>query len=81
MEQREVDRLRRHLRAFADKTDDPETFAILVGLAAEFDELLGEAARKLAATGTPKPYTWREIAAPLGVSRQAAHKRWGTRVS
>jgi hypothetical protein len=76
MEQREIDRLRRHLRTFAAKADDPEAFAVLAGLSAEFETLLAERARAMTTTGSPKPYTWAELAGPLAISRQAAHKRY-----
>jgi hypothetical protein len=75
METAEVERLRRHLRAFSGKVDDPESFATLVGLAEEFDALLAERARDMATAG-PRPYTWQEIARPLGISKQAAWRKY-----
>jgi hypothetical protein len=76
MEQREVERLRRHLRAFAAKADDPEAFAVLVGLSDEFKTLLAERARSITTHGNPRPYTWAQIARPLGITSQGAHKRY-----
>jgi hypothetical protein len=81
MEQREVDRVRRHLRAFSAMADDPESFAELAGLVAEFEALIAERARAMTTIGNPKPYTWAELAAPLGITRQAAHKRYARHAS
>lgn len=45
----------------------------LATLAAAVDDALVTAVRGLRAAG----YSWTEIAARLGISRQAAHQRWG----
>ena len=51
---------------------DVEALPALAGLAAELDGAIGEAVRGLRAVG----YSWTEIAARLGMTRQAAHQRW-----
>lgn len=58
--------------------NDPEGFADIAGLAAEFEAILAGQARRLTSEGS-RPYTWQEIARPLGISRQAAHKRYAAR--
>jgi hypothetical protein len=45
----------------------------LAGLAADVDTALATAVTGLRKAG----YSWAEIAARLGISRQAAHQRWG----
>jgi hypothetical protein len=45
----------------------------MTGLATELDEAIGRAVIGLRETG----YSWAEIAARLGVTRQAAQQRWG----
>ena len=51
---------------------DVEGLPALAGLALELDAAIGEAVAGLRAAG----YSWAEIAARLGVTRQAAHQRW-----
>jgi hypothetical protein len=53
-------------------TGDVDALPALAGLAAELDAAIGEAVAGLRKTG----YSWTEIAARLGVTRQAAHQRW-----
>ena len=53
---------------------DVEALPALAALAADLDAAIGEAVLGLRAAG----YSWAEIAARLGVSRQAAHQRWAT---
>jgi hypothetical protein len=53
---------------------DAEALPALAGLALELDAAIGEAVAGLSAAG----YSWAEIAARLGVTRQAAHQRWTT---
>lgn len=53
-------------------TGDVEALPALAGLAAELDAAIGDAVGGLRAAG----YSWTEIAARLGVTRQAAHQRW-----
>jgi predicted transcriptional regulator len=47
----------------------------MTGLATELDEAIAQAVIGLREAG----YSWAEIAARLGVSRQAAQQRWGQR--
>jgi hypothetical protein len=65
---------RRVLRAAGRRiaAGDVEVLPALVGLAAELDAAIGEAIAGLRAVG----YSWAEIAARLGVTRQAAQQRW-----
>jgi hypothetical protein len=46
----------------------------MLGLAEEIDTAVAEAVKGLRACG----YSWAEIGARLGVTRQAAQQRWGT---
>lgn len=55
-------------------SSDPEALADLVALRAELDQAIGTGVTGLRAGG----YSWTQIAAPLGMSKQAAFKRWGT---
>jgi hypothetical protein len=52
---------------------DPDALAALVALAAEIDAATAEGVAGLRAAG----YSWAEIAARLGITRQAAQQRWG----
>ncbi len=45
----------------------------MLGLSAEIDTAIGQAVTGLRAYG----YSWAEIGARLGVTRQAAQQRWG----
>jgi hypothetical protein len=45
----------------------------MTGLAIELDEAIGQAVLGLRGAG----YSWAEIAARIGVTRQAAQQRWG----
>ena len=54
---------------------DVDALADMTGLATELDEAIAQAVTGLRETG----YSWAEIAARLGVSRQAAQQRWGHR--
>ena len=47
----------------------------MTGLATELDKAISQAVTGLRAAG----YSWAEIAARLGVTRQAAQQRWGHR--
>ena len=53
---------------------DVEALPALAGLAVELDAAIGDAVAGLRAAG----FSWGEIAARLGVTRQAAHQRWAT---
>ncbi|NES13274.1 MULTISPECIES: hypothetical protein [Micromonospora] len=54
-------------------TGDVEALRDLVALSANLDQAIGEAVLGLRAFG----YSWAEIGARLGISRQAAQQRWG----
>jgi hypothetical protein len=52
--------------------NDVDALADMTGLATELDELISRAVAGLRGPG----YSWAEIAARLGVTRQAAQQRW-----
>jgi hypothetical protein len=66
---------RRVIRAYARRvaTGDVEALTDLVGLATQLDTAILQAVSGLRACG----YSWTEIATRLGITRQAAHQRWG----
>jgi hypothetical protein len=66
---------RRVIRAYARRvaTGDVEALTDLVGLATQLDTAILTAVTGLRECG----YSWTEIATRLGISRQAAHQRWG----
>jgi hypothetical protein len=68
--------VRRVLRAYSRRVGDGdvEALVLLVGLAEEIDSAMAEAVKGLRARG----YSWAEIGARLGISRQAAQQRWGS---
>ena len=68
---------RRVIRAHARRVAaaDVDALAEMIGLADELDAAISQAVIGLRKTG----YSWSEIAARLGVSRQAAQQRWGHR--
>ncbi len=55
---------------------DVEALPALAALSVELDTALDDAVTGLRGAG----YSWAEIAARLGVTRQAAHQRWSTPV-
>ena len=67
---------RRILRAYARRVGDGdvEALTLMVGLADELDTAIAESVKGLRARG----YSWAEIGARLGITRQAAQQRWGT---
>ena len=67
--------IRRIIRAFAKRvaTGDVEALRDMVALSTLLDDAIGDAVKGLRAHG----YSWAEIADRLGISRQAAHQRWG----
>jgi hypothetical protein len=69
----------RILAAYARRiaTGDIESLPLLIALATEVDTAIGQAITGLRAFG----YSWADIAARLGVTRQAAQQRWGTQPS
>jgi ribosomal protein S20 len=66
--------IRRVMRAYSRRiaTGDVDALTDMTGLAAELDEAISQAVTGLRETG----YSWTEIAARLGVTRQAAQQRW-----
>ena len=68
--------VRRILRAYARRvgSGDVEALILMADLANEIDTAIAEAVKGLRAFG----YSWAEIGARLGVTRQAAQQRWGT---
>jgi hypothetical protein len=63
--------IRGHARRVA--AGDVDALADMTGLSAELDAAITQAVTGLRNIG----YTWTEIAARLGVTRQAAQQRWG----
>jgi hypothetical protein len=66
---------RRILRAYARRVADGDVEALIAmtGLAAEIDAAIGQAVMGLRTFG----YSWADIGARLGITRQAAQQRWG----
>ena len=66
---------RRVIHAYARRvaTGDVEALTDLVGLSQQLDRAILQAVTGLRACG----YSWTEIATRLGITRQAAHQRWG----
>jgi predicted DNA-binding protein (UPF0278 family) len=69
--------VQRVVRAYAKWVagGDVDALADMAALATELDAAIAQAVIGLRKTG----YSWAEIAARLGVSRQAAQQRWGHR--
>ena len=67
--------VRRIVRAYALRVADCDIEALrdLAKLAAEVDTAIGQAITGLRHCG----YSWADIAARLGITRQAAQQRWG----
>jgi hypothetical protein len=63
--------LRGYSRRVAD--GDVEALILMTGLADELDAAIAEAVKGLRGCG----YSWAEIGSRLGITRQAAHQRWG----
>ena len=64
-----------HAHARRVAAGDVDALADMTELATELDEAITRAVIGLRTTG----YSWAEIAARLGVTRQAAQQRWGQR--
>ena len=66
---------RRVLRAYARRVadGDVEALTLMLGLSAEIDDAIAQAVSGLREFG----YSWAEIGARLGITRQAAQQRWG----
>ncbi len=69
--------VRRILRAYSRRVGDGdvEALALMLGLAEEIDTAITEAVNGLRDCG----YSWAEIGSRLGITRQAAQQRWGSR--
>jgi hypothetical protein len=67
--------IRRILRAYSRRVadGDVEALSLMTGLAGELDAAVAEAVQGLRARG----YSWAEIGTRLGITRQAAQRRWG----
>ena len=67
---------RRILRAYSRRAamGDVESLAQMVSLSAEIDNAIYQAVNGIRAAG----YSWAEIGARLGITRQAAQQRWGS---
>jgi hypothetical protein len=65
----------RVIRAYARRVadGDVEALTLMLGLSAEIDTAIGQAVTGLRSFG----YSWAEIGARLGITRQAAQQRWG----
>ncbi|MFI5491356.1 hypothetical protein [Actinoplanes sp. NPDC051859] len=66
---------RRIIRAYAKRVaaGDVEALTDMVALSAVLDDAITDAVSGLRGHG----YSWADIAARLGISRQAAQQRWG----
>ena len=67
--------VQRVMRAYVRRvpSGDVDAVADMTGFATELDEAIGQAVIGLRDAG----YSWAEIAARVGVTRQAAQQRWG----
>ena len=68
---------RRVLAAYGRRvaTGDVEALAPMLALSRSLDEAIGQAVTGLRQFG----YSWAEIGARLGLTKQAVHQRWGRR--
>lgn len=69
--------VRRSLRALGRRLDssDPENLSCLISLSSDLDALLRSSVSSMRKQG----YSWDHIGSSLGVSRQAAFKRFGSK--
>ena len=65
--------LRRTVRNVSKRTEQPTDLAELLEIRSLLDDVIAESVNNLHEQG----YSWTEIAAVLGVSRQAARQRYG----
>ena len=67
---------RRVLRAYARRVaiGDIDALTTMTDLSAEIDTAIGQAVTGLRGFG----YSWADIGARLGITRQAAQQRWGS---
>jgi hypothetical protein len=68
--------VRRVVRGYSRRVADGDVGALILmtGLADELDAAIAEAVKGLRGCG----YSWAEIGSRLGITRQAAHQRWGS---
>jgi hypothetical protein len=71
--------VRRVLRAYSRRvgSGDIEAITEMAAIAAEMDTAIRDAITGLRARG----YSWADIAARLGITRQGAQQRWGSPAS
>lgn len=76
LEPSDVKRFTRELNFMLKRAgeDDPEAFAIIVGLVDDARARLSTSAETMREAG----YSWQDIARPLGVTRSAAFQRFGS---
>jgi hypothetical protein len=69
---------RRILRAYSRRvaTGDVESLTDLISLADDINDAIQQAVNGL----RPAGYSWAEIGTRLGITRQAAQQRWGSRI-
>jgi hypothetical protein len=67
--------LRRVIRAYSRRvaTGDIDALTGMTTIAADLDQAIGQAVTGLRKAG----YSWADIGARLGITRQAAQQRWG----
>ena len=67
--------IRRMMRAYGRRiaNSDPDDLVLILAVRDELDAAIAQAVAGMRASG----FSWAEIAAPLGMSRQAAQQRWG----
>ena len=67
--------VQRILRTYSRRVGDGdvEALALMLGLAEDIDAAIAVAVKCLRERG----YSWAEIGSRLGITRQAAHQRWG----
>jgi hypothetical protein len=67
--------VRRVIRAYSRRiaAGDIEAITDMAALAGDFDDAIGQAITGLRCFG----YSWADIAARLGITRQGAQQRWG----
>lgn len=73
--------VRRVIRAYGRRVGgqaDVDALDALIALRQDVDEAIASAVVGLRTA--PKPYSWEEIGARVGITRQSAHERWAARV-
>lgn len=73
--------LRRSIRAAGTRVvaQGPDDLAELVALRGQLDQVITDTARKLnsAENGSGQAWSWSEIGAACGITKQSAQQRWG----